>query len=258
MFEYVKYEVKDAIGILTISREKALNAINKQVMDEIAAVLEEIEADKDLRGLIITGAGRAFVAGADIASQSVMNPEEGYNWGANGNRVFRRFELLDIPVVAAVNGFALGGGCELALSTDYIIAGEKAKFGQSEVGLGITPGFGGTQRLPRKIGISKAKELLFSGRMINAQEAFELGLADKVVPQEELMDKAMEMMESFKKNAPIAVAHVKKAVNEGMQLDIDGGIKTENEYFSECFATEDQKEGMKAFLEKRPAEFKNK
>lgn len=258
MFEYVKYEVKDAIGILTISREKALNAINKQVLDEIAAALEEIEADKDLRGLIITGAGRAFVAGADIASQSVMNPEESYNWGANGNRVFRRFELLDIPVVAAVNGFALGGGCELALSTDYIIAGEKAKFGQPEVGLGITPGFGGTQRLPRKIGISKAKELLFSGRMITAQEAFELGLADKVVPQEELMDKTMEMMESFKKNAPIAVAHVKKAVNEGMQLDIDGGIKTENKYFSECFATEDQKEGMKAFLEKRPAEFKNR
>ena len=227
-------------------------------MDEIAAVLEEIEADKYLRGLIITGAGRAFVAGADIASQSVMNLEEGYNWGANGNRVFRRFELLDIPVIAAVNGFALGGGCELALSTDYIIAGEKAKFGQPEVGLGITPGFGVTQRLPRKIGISKAKELLFSGRMINAQEAFELGLADKVVPQEELMDKAMEMMESFKKNAPIAVAHVKKAVNEGMQLDIDGGIKTENKYFRECFATEDQREGMKAFLEKRPAEFKKR
>ena len=132
------------------------------------------------------------MAGADIASQSVMNPEEGYNWGANGNRVFRRFELLDIPVVAAVNGFALGGGCELALSTDYISAGEKAKFGQPEVGLGITPGFGGTQRLPRKIGISKAKELLFSGRMVTAQEAFELGLADKVVPQEELMDKAMQ------------------------------------------------------------------
>ncbi len=258
MLEYVKYEVKDAIGILTISREKALNAINKQVMDEIAAILEEIEADKELRGLIITGAGRAFVAGADIASQSVMNSEEGYNWGANGNRVFRRFELLDIPVIAAVNGFALGGGCELALSTDYIIAGEKAKFGQPEVGLGITPGFGGTQRLPRKIGISKAKELLFSGRMVTAQEAFELGLGDKVVPQEELMDKAMEMMESFKKNAPIAVAHVKKAVNEGMQLDIDSGIKTENKYFGECFATEDQKEGMKAFLEKRHAEFKNR
>ena len=258
MFETINYEVKDQIGILTITREKALNAINDQVMAELSQKLDEIKEDKELRGLIVTGAGRSFVAGADIATQSVMNEKEGFEWGVYGTSVFRKFELLDIPVIAAVNGFALGGGCELALSSDYIVASEKAKFGQPEVGLGITPGFGGTQRLPRKIGASKAKELLFSGRMITAAEAYELGLADKVVPQEELMDKAMELMESFKKNAPIAVANVKKAVNEGLQLDIDGGVAVENKYFGQCFATADQKEGMKAFLEKRPAEFKNK
>ena len=172
--------------------------------------------------------------------------------------MFRKIELLDIPVIAAVNGFALGGGCELALTSDYIVASEKAKFGQPEAGLGITPGFGGTQRLPRKIGVSKAKELIFSARVISAQEAYELGIVDKLVAPEELMDKVMEIMASFTKNAPIAVANCKKAIDEGYQLDIDGGVKTESKWFGKCFATEDQKEGMGAFLEKRPAEFKNR
>ena len=258
MFGTVNYEVKNSIGILTITREKALNALNAEVISDINEVLEEVKADKDLRGLIVTGAGRSFVAGADIAAMSTMTEEEGFRFGADSSVVFRKFELLDIPVVAAVNGFALGGGCELAMSCDYIIASEKAKFGQPEAGLGITPGFGGTQRLPRKIGVSKAKELIFSARVIGAQEAFELGLADKVVAPEELMDKAMEMMESFKKNAPLAVAYCKHAIDEGYQLDIDGGVRVENKWFGKCFATEDQKEGMAAFLEKRPAEFKNR
>ena len=258
MFETINYEVKDSVGILTITREKALNAINGQVVADLDKVLDEIKADKDLRGLIVTGAGRSFVAGADISAMQPMNEEEGFNWGANSSVVFRKLELLDIPVIAAVNGFALGGGCELAMCCDYIMASEKAKFGQPEVGLGITPGFGGTQRLPRKIGVSKAKELIFSARVIGAQEAYELGLADKVVAPEELMDKAMELMASFTKNAPLAVAYCKHAIDEGYQLDIDGGVRVENKWFGKCFSTEDQKEGMTAFLEKRPAEFKNR
>ncbi len=258
MYETIIYEVKDSIGILTINREKALNAINNQVLADLDKVLDEIKADKELRGLVITGAGRSFVAGADIAAMSVMDEAAGLDFGVYGTGVFRKIELLDIPVIAAVNGFALGGGCELALTSDYIVASEKAKFGQPEAGLGITPGFGGTQRLPRKIGVSKAKELIFSARVIGAQEAYELGLVDKVVAPEELMDKVMEIMASFTKNAPIAVAHCKKAIDEGYQLDIDGGVKVENKWFSKCFSTEDQKEGMGAFLEKRPAEFKNK
>ena len=258
MYETIIYEVKDSIATVTINIEKALNAINNQVMADLDKVLDEIKADTNIRGLILTGAGRSFVAGADIAAMSVMNEEEGFNFGVYGNGVFRKIELLDIPVIAAVNGFALGGGCELAMTSDYIVASEKAKFGQPEAGLGITPGFGGTQRLPRKIGVSKAKELIFSARVISAQEAYELGIVDKLVAPEELMDKVMELMNSFTKNAPIAVANCKKAIDEGYQLDIDGGVKTESKWFGKCFATEDQKEGMAAFLEKRPAEFKNK
>ncbi|MBQ7702802.1 MAG: enoyl-CoA hydratase/isomerase family protein [Firmicutes bacterium] len=258
MYETLKYEVNGNIAIVTISREQALNALNRQVLEDLDKVLDVIKADRDLRGLVITGAGRSFVAGADIAAMSTMNEEEGFQFGVFGAGVFRKIELLDIPVVAAVNGFALGGGCELAMSTDYIVASEKAKFGQPEAGLGITPGFGGTQRLARKIGESKAKELIFSARVIGAQEAYELGIADKLVAPEELMDVVMALMASFAKNAPIAVANCKRAIDEGYQLDIDGGVRVENKYFGKCFATEDQKEGMAAFLGKRPAEFKNK
>ena len=258
MYETLKYEVNGNIAIVTISREQALNALNRQVLEDLDKVLDVIKADKDLRGLVITGAGRSFVAGADIAAMSTMNEQEGFDFGVFGAGVFRKLELLDIPVVAAVNGFALGGGCELALSTDYVVASEKAKFGQPEAGLGITPGFGGTQRLARKIGQSKAKELIFSARVIGAQEAYELGIADKLVAPEELMDVVMGIMASFAKNAPIAVANCKRAIDEGYQLDIDGGVRVENKYFGRCFATEDQKEGMAAFLGKRPAEFKNK
>ncbi len=258
MYETLKYEVNGNIATVTISREQALNALNRQVLEDLDKVLDEIKSDKDVRGLIITGAGRSFVAGADIAAMSTMNEQEGFDFGVFGAGVFRKIELLDIPVIAAVNGFALGGGCELAMATDYIVASEKAKFGQPEAGLGITPGFGGTQRLARKIGVSKAKELIFSARVTGAQEAYELGLVDKLVAPEELMDTVNAIMASFVKNAPIAVANCKKAIDEGYQLDIDGGVRVENKYFGKCFATEDQKEGMAAFLEKRPAEFRNK
>ena len=181
----------------------------------------------------------------------------GRRWGQRGSALFRRIEKLEFPTIAAVNGFALGGGCELAMSCDIILASEKAKFGQPEVGLGITPGFSGTQRLPRRVGMAKAKELIFSGKMIKADEAKAIGLVNEVYAPEELMDKAVEMAKSFTKNAPIAVKYAKALIDRGMQMDIDDGIMLEQEMFAMCFASQDQKEGMLAFMEKRPAEFKN-
>ena len=257
----LKLTVEEKIAVLEINRPEALNAINEEVMGELSAVLDQI-ADEckagQIGGLILTGSGKAFVAGADIKVQSTLDEAGGFDWGRNGCAVFSKLEALEMPVIAAVNGFALGGGCELALACDIIVAGEKAKFGQPEVGLGITPGFGGTQRLPRRIGMGKAKELIFSGRMVTAEEAEALGLADKVVPQEELLDCCKEMMKSFLKNGPKAVAYSKLAMNEGAAMDIQDALAVENKYFSYCFNTEDQKEGMIAFLEKRKAVFKNK
>ncbi len=258
MSNTVKSEYRNGYAILTINRPEALNALNKEVIADLEAAVSEIEANGQISALIITGEGRSFVAGADIGEQSVLDLEGGRKWGQRGSALMRRIEKLEIPTIAAVNGFALGGGCELALSCDIIIAGEKAKFGQPEVGLGITPGFSGTQRLPRRVGIGKAKELIFTGRMIGAAEALEIGLANKVVPQEDLMGEAVAMAESIAKNAPLAVKYSKAAIARGLEMDIDNGIAMENELFAMCFASEDQKEGMQAFLEKRPADFKNK
>lgn len=254
----VKFEKKGRIGILTINRPQALNALNGQVLDELSAVIDEAEQDKGLRALIITGEGRAFVAGADIGAQSKLDIAGGRNWGVFGSKLFRRIEMLEIPTIAAVNGFALGGGCELAMACDLIMASEKAKFGQPEVGLGITPGFSGTQRLPRRVGIGMAKELIYTGNMVNAQEALRIGLVNRVVPKEELMKEALSLAEKITSNAPIAVKYAKAAIDRGLDMDLDNGIKTENELFAMCFATEDQKEGMKAFLEKRDAVFQKK
>ena len=258
MYQTVRYEKNGKIGVLTISRPAALNALNSLELSEINAAIAEVEADADLGCLIITGEGKAFVAGADISEMSTKTLTEGREFGRYGAAVMRRIEKLEIPTIAAVNGFALGGGCELAMSFDMILASEKAKFGQPEVGLGITPGFSGTQRLPRRVGIAKAKELLFSGRMITAAEAEKIGLVNAVYPAEELMNATLDMARSFTKNAPVAIKYVKASVDRGMQMDIDGGIALENELYAMCFATEDCKEGLTAFLEKRPAEFKNK
>lgn len=258
MYATIRYEVKDGVGIATINRPEALNALNSTVIEELSALVNEIENDKTLRALIITGEGRSFVAGADIAEQCPLDLAGGRAWGRRGSALFRRIELLEIPTIAAVNGFALGGGCELAMACDIILASEKAKFGQPEVGLGITPGFSGTQRLARRIGAAKAKELIFSGKMIKADEAKEAGLVNAVHAPEALMDAAMEMAQSFAKNAPIAVKYSKACIDRGLQTDLDSGIAMENELFAMCFGTEDQKEGMTAFLEKRPAQFKNK
>ena len=253
----IRYEKQDNIGIITINRPEALNALNTAVFNELEPLVGEIERDATLAALIITGEGRSFVAGADIGEQCPMDLEAGRKWARRGSSVFRRIEKLEIPTIAAVNGFALGGGCELALTCDIILASEKAKFGQPEVGLGITPGFSGTQRLPRRVGIGKAKELIFSGKMIKADEAKTIGLVNEVYAPEALMDAALEMARSFTKNAPIAVKYAKACIDRGMQMDMDDAIAVENELFAMCFATHDQKEGMGAFLEKRPAQFTN-
>jgi len=258
LYTTIRYEVKDSVGIATINRPEALNALNSTVIEELSALVNEIENDNALRALVITGEGRSFVAGADIAEQCPLDLAGGRAWGRRGSALFRKIELLEIPTIAAVNGFALGGGCELAMACDIILASEKAKFGQPEVGLGITPGFSGTQRLARRIGAARAKELIFSGKMIKADEAKEVGLVNAVHAPEALMDAALEMAQSFAKNAPIAVKYSKACIDRGLQTDLDSGIAMENELFAMCFGTEDQKEGMTAFLEKRPAQFKNK
>lgn len=249
--EFITLEKQGEIGILTINREKAMNALNSQVLKEIDQALDSVSSD-EYRCLILTGAGvKAFVAGADIAEMKDLDKKQGEEFGKLGNAVFRKLEQLPIPTIAAVNGFALGGGCELSISCDIRIASENAVFGQPEVGLGITAGFGGTQRLARTIGIGKAKELLYTARNIKAPEALACGLVNAVYAPEELMPKAIEMANRIAGNAPIAVRATKKAINDGIQVDIDSGIAIEAKLFGSCFETEDQKNGMTAFVEKR-------
>ncbi len=248
------------VATITINRPKALNALSTQVLTELNAALDEVAADQDVYALVITGAGeKSFVAGADIAEMKDKSVEEAAVYGKFGNEVFRKIETFRCPVIAAVNGFALGGGCELAMSCDIRIAAENAVFGQPEVGLGITPGFGGTQRLARLVGAGIAKEMIYTARNIKADRAAEIGLVNKVVAAEELMPTVMKMAAGIAKNAPIAVAYAKKAINNGLQTDIDNGIAIEVEEFSNCFATEDQTYGMTCFLEKvREKQFSNK
>ena len=258
MYQTIRYEKNGNLAIAAINRPEALNALNGTVLQELSQVVAEVENDSEVRAFILTGEGRAFVAGADIGEQNALDVASARKFSQFGSSIFRRIEKLEIPTIAAVNGFCLGGGCELAMSFDIILASEKAKFGQPEVGLGITPGFSGTQRLPRRVGVAKAKELLFSGKMISAAEAEKIGLVNAVYPAEELMNATLEMAKAFTKNAPVAIKYVKASVDRGMQMDIDGGIALENELYAMCFATEDCKEGLTAFLEKRPAAFKNK
>ena len=255
---FVAFEQRGPIGVLTMNRPEALNALNEQVLRDLDAALDAVEANDEVLVVILTGAGRSFVAGADIGQMKDLTPVQAKKFGSYGNQVFLKLENFPKPVIAAVNGFALGGGCELSMACDIRLASEKAKFGQPEVGLGITPGFSGTQRLPRRVGIGKAKELIFSGKMIKADEAKAIGLVNEVYAPEALMDAALEMARSFTKNAPIAVKYAKACIDRGMQMDLDDGIALENEMFAMCYATADQKEGMTAFLEKRPAVFQNK
>ena len=249
---FVKLEICDEIAIVTIDREKALNALNKQVLNNLENVFKSIDVNQ-VRVVVLTGAGKkAFVAGADIAEMHKMNFMEGKEFSKYGNRIFRRIELLEVPVIAAVNGFALGGGNELAMSCDIRICSENALFGQPETGLGIIPGFGGTQRLARVIGsLSKAKELIYTGKTIGAQEALSIGLVSAVYKQEELLERALEMARKIAGNAPIAVKHAKYAINYGREMFMKDALDIEAIEFAQCFETVDQLEGMDAFLTKR-------
>ncbi|MFI3201795.1 MAG: enoyl-CoA hydratase-related protein [Eubacteriales bacterium] len=257
--EFVLYEQKGAVGVITINREKALNALNSGVLDELNQILDNVNQE-EVRCLILTGAGqKSFVAGADIGEMSTLTKAEGEAFGKKGNDVFRKLEVFPIPVIAAINGFALGGGCEIAMSCDIRICSDNAVFGQPEVGLGITPGFGGTQRLPRLVGAGMAKQLIYSGRNIKADEALRIGLVNAIHTSDELMGAAEKMAAGIAKNAPIAVRNCKKAINEGLDVDMDKAIVVEEKLFGDCFESYDQKEGMTAFLEKRKVEaFLNK
>ena len=258
MYETVKYEVRDGIGYITISRPNALNALNMQVLDDLHHAFTEVNEDENVRVAILTGEGKAFVAGADIAQMYEFDPIQGRNMMIKGHGLMNFIEAIEKPVIAAVNGFALGGGCELSMACDFRIASEKAKFGQPETGLGIIPGFGGTQRLPRLVGKAKGKLMIMTGEIIGAQEAYEIGLDEKVVPADKLMNAAEELANTIKSKAPIAVAVTKTVVNNGYGLDMKTASALEMEAFTAPFASQDKSEGMLAFLEKRTPEFKNK
>lgn len=256
----VLLEKKGHIAVATINRPKALNALNSQVLEDIDQLVEQVKADDEIRALVITGSGeKAFVAGADIGEMSTLTKAEGEAFGKKGNDVFRKLETLPVPTIAAVNGFALGGGCELSMACDIRLASEKAKFGQPEVGLGITPGFGGTQRLARLVGPGMAKQMVYTARNIKADEALRIGLVNAVYPLAELYAAAEKLASQIAANAPIAVRAAKKAINEGLDLPMDEAVVVEEKAFGSCFETADQQEGMGAFLEKRKHEpFTNK
>jgi enoyl-CoA hydratase len=251
---FVDYEVEGAVGVITINRPKALNALNSAVLDDLEAVLDAVDLEA-VRALVLTGAGeKSFVAGADIGEMSTLTKAEGEAFGKKGNDVFRKIETFPIPVIAAVNGFALGGGNEIAMSCDIRLCSDNALFGQPEVGLGITPGFGGTQRLARLVSPGMAKQIIFSNSNIKADEAYRIGLVNAVYPQEELLPAAKKMAARIAKQAPIAVRACKKAINDGLQVDMDQALVIEEKLFGSCFETEDQKNAMGAFVEKRKPE----
>ena len=248
---FVKYEQDEMIGIITINRSEALNALNSSVLDEIGDCFDNIDINA-IRAVVLTGEGiKSFVAGADIGEMSKLSKAEGEAFGKKGNDIFRKIETFPIPVIAAINGYALGGGCELAMSCDIRICSDNAVFGQPETGLGITPGFGGTQRLARLVGPGMAKQLIYTAKNIKADEALRIGLVNAVYTQEELLETAKKMAKGIAKNAPIAVRACKKAINDGLDVKMDDAIVIEEKLFGSCFETHDQIEGMSSFLEKR-------
>ena len=247
----VLLEKSGRIATLTFSRPEALNALNQATLVELSNAIAAVERDDNISVLVLTGAGRAFIAGADIAEMRGLEAVEGRRFSNLGSSVLLRLQDIPRPTIAAINGFALGGGCEVAMSCDIRIASDKAKFGQPETGLGIIPGFGGTQRLPRIVGMSRAKELMFTSRTIDAQEALSIGLVDQVVAPEDLMPTVYSLAEQIAENAQHAVRAVKRVVNMGMQCDLGTALTLESEAIGICFSTDDQEEGMTAFLEKR-------
>ena len=258
MYEHLKIEEKGMVAVMTISAPKSLNALNSKILSEIDEYLDEFE-DGNYRCLIITGDGeKSFVAGADISEMATLNAQQGEAFGRHGAEVFRRLETLPCPVIAAVNGFALGGGCELAMACDIRICSDNARFGQPEVGLGIIPGFSGTVRLARLVGQGMAKQLIYTGKPIRADEALRIGLVNAVVPQAELMDRAMELANQIATNAPLAVSAAKLCIDAEYDMPVENALAFENSAFGRCFDTEDQKNGMQAFLSKGKCEFVGK
>lgn len=257
-FKHLVIEKENKVGVLRINRPEAMNSLNTEVLEELLMAVEQVKNDQDIFVLVITGEGKAFVAGADISEMSTMDPVQARSFAEAGLKVFREIESMEKPVIAAVNGFALGGGCELAMACDIRIASTKAKFGQPEVGLGVTPGFGGTVRLSRLVGPAKAKELIYTGNIIKADEALGIGLVNSVSEPEELMGAAMETANKISSNAQIAVRYSKQSINRSFETDVETAMEIERNLFGLCFSTEDQKEGMKAFGEKRKPDFKVK
>jgi enoyl-CoA hydratase len=257
-YKDILFKKQNNICILTINRPQSLNALNSNVLEELNDAANVIVDDNDILITIITGQGKSFVAGADIVEMKDKSPIEAAKFAELGAGVFRKIEIMEKPIIAAVNGFALGGGCELAMACDIRVASEKAKFGQPETGFGIIPGFSGTQRLSRIVGIGKAKELIFTANIINAVEAEKVGLVNSVVKPEELMEKTIELAQQILSNGQLAVRYSKTAINRGYETDIETGMHIEKNLFSLCFATADQKEGMTAFIEKRKVNFLTK
>ncbi|MCX7823584.1 MAG: enoyl-CoA hydratase-related protein [Syntrophobacterales bacterium] len=257
-YENILFEVRDdGVAILTVNRPKSLNALNPQTLEEIDRALDEVEKNDKIKVLVITGAGeKAFIAGADITEFPKMNPLQAYKFAEKGQNVFLRLEQLPKPVIACVNGFALGGGCELAMSCDFIYASDKAKFGQPEINLGIIPGFGGTQRLARLVGRAKAKELCMTGEMISAEEAKNIGLVAKVFPAENLFEETIKVASALAQKSQVALRAIKKVIDEGIGSDLRSGCLLEANAFALTFASEDAREGVQAFLEKRKPSFK--
>lgn len=244
------------VHLLTVNRPKSLNALNADTLDELAAAVAQVGADSAARALLVTGAGeKAFVAGADISQMQNFDSAQAQAFSERGNRTFRALEMLPVPVVALVNGYALGGGCELAMACDWIVASERAMFGQPEVNLGVVAGFGGTQRLTRLVGRAMAMDLLVTGRMVKADEALRIGLVNQVVAPDQLLEKGIEIARTIASKGPVAVRLTKQIVQRGQDLDLANACQQEAYAFGLCCATDDQKEGMKAFLEKRPARF---
>jgi len=258
-YETIQYEPEGSIAVLRLNRPQALNALNSKVISELISVLEEIEKGILPKVVIITGAGeKAFVAGTDIVEMEKLSSFEARAFAGLARQAIDKVANLDRPVIAAINGFALGGGCELAMACDIRIASEKARLGQPETGLGIIPGSGGTQRLPRLVGPSKAKQLVFTGELVDGKTALEIGLVDKVVPPDLLMEEAKKMASTIASKPRVALALAKTAINKGLDLDLANGLTFEIECFAQCFATQDQKEGMRAFSEKRKPNYTDK
>jgi len=256
-FENIMYEVNDGIAVITFNRPKALNALNGALLDELSRALDEIAADENIRVLVLTGSGeKSFVAGADITEIARCNALQAKLFARRGQAVISRLQELAIPAIAAVNGFALGGGSEMALACDFIYASENAMFGLPEITLGIIPGFGGTQRLPRLIGLNRAKEMIFTGKMLPAAEAYEIGMVNKVLPPDELMGAVLKTAGAIAAKGKVSLRAAKQVVNAGVSVDLATGCAMEVDAFALCMASADAREGTSAFLEKRKAEFK--